>query len=150
MGAAERRGHWLWYSPNVWVFHRRRKTLGAYLEQVHRYGWGRANAIWHAPRTGHPGYFVPVAFVVYIGLLPCLMVLSPLALVPALAYGAACLLSATRVSLEYRRPSWLARLVFLYPMTHVAYGVGLMGRLLSLAVRRVPRTSHAGDVVAPD
>jgi len=132
MGHAEHRGMALWYSPRVWVFHRRRHDLRGYLKQVYRYGWGRANAVWRAPRTAHPAYFVPVAFLAYLLGLPLLAVGSVLFWLPLGAYGVGTVVAATRIALRHRRPGWLLPLLALFPATHVTYAVGLCTQLVRL------------------
>jgi succinoglycan biosynthesis protein ExoA len=129
MGHAGHGGHELWYSPELWVHHRRRRDLLGYLAQIHRYGWGRAFALRSAPGTFHLAYFVPVVLFVYVVALPGLVFVTPLALLPLVAYAALC--SGVALGIGVRRKRILDALVLapLFPLTHLAYAVGLVSAL---------------------
>lgn len=130
MGVARGRGVSMWYSPEAFVFHRRRRTLAAYCEQVNRYGEGRANAMRLAPNTVRLAYFVPLAFTAYLATLPMLAWASPWALAPLVAYFALDAAVSIATAIERGKPSWIVPLFALHPVTHVVYGVGLGRRLL--------------------
>ncbi|MFW5924550.1 MAG: glycosyltransferase [Myxococcota bacterium] len=143
MGQAQHRGARMWYAPELWVHHRRRRTFRGFVQQVHRYGWGRANAIAFAPRTVRLAYFVPVAFAGYLLLLvPGTVVLGAPAWLPVAAYGLGSVTAAARICAAHRRPAWLVPLVALYPVTHLAYASGLAKQLLRLLLRRLRRTTR--------
>jgi hypothetical protein len=136
MGHASQGGHRLWYAPELWVYHRRRTTVGEFLSQMYRYGWGRSNALRSAPGTFHPAYFVPVLFVGYLISVPLSPAALPLSLAPLGLYGL--LAVTTAVGVASRTGLWGASLAWTPPLLlgmHGAYAVGL--------VRGLARRSHA-------
>lgn len=126
MGQAASRGVRAWYSPRIFVHHRRRTTFAGYCEQIYRYGWGRANAMANAPGTARLIYFVPVGFLLYLLALPLLSRWSSWALLPLMAYGAGTFVASLGLVIRDRRPAWLPLLLGLYPITHVVYAAGLI------------------------
>lgn len=136
MGHAEREGFGLRYCPELWVHHRRRRTVRGYLSQLYRYGRGRANAIFAAPRTAHPVYLAPSLFVLYLLALPALAWLSPLVWLPLLVYAAGTTVASAVMAA--RRPRWFLPLLALFPATHIAYGLGVAVQLVRLVAGRGP------------
>jgi GT2 family glycosyltransferase len=148
MGRASHLGHRLWYSPTLWVHHRRRSSPAEHLVQVSRYGFGRGVAMNTGPRTIHLAFFAPLALLGYTASSPVLFLaggswaLSPLALYFALAA-----LSSVRIATRRGRPSWIAGLTVLFFLTHLAYGVGLVrGLVRGLEYRRKGRAASALDI----
>jgi glycosyltransferase involved in cell wall biosynthesis len=142
MGRAARLGHMLWYSPTLWVYHRRRFTWRDHMDQMRRYGFGRGIAIHFAPGTFHVAYFLPVGLLFYLLMLPALAATgSAWVLLPLGLYGA--LAVATSVSLAIRRGVWLNAPVLpaLFLLTHLAYAVGLLKGLVRGAGNRLARSS---------
>ena len=134
MGHASESGYALWYSPDLWVYHRRRRDFPGYVEQMVRYGRGRALAIRWAPRTFHLSYFVPVGLLVYLLALGPLLLWSSWWLAPGALYLLAVLVASLPIVISERRPHWLPVLVMLFLVTHVAYAVGLLGTLIRVAL----------------
>ncbi|HMJ12438.1 MAG TPA: glycosyltransferase [Polyangiaceae bacterium] len=141
LGRASQRGFALWYSPDVWVYHRRRYSLRAYAVQLVRYGRGRALALRAAPGTFHVAYFVPVAFGLYLAALPIFGFWGFWAYTPLLAYFGGTLLSSLLIAVRRRRAQWVLLLPGLFVLTHLAYAYGLVTGLI-----RTPR----GHAAAPD
>lgn len=146
MGEAAHRGVSAWYAPDVLVHHRRRKTLLSYCEQIHRYGWGRVNAIARAPGTARPTYFVPVFFLAYLLSLPVIAPLSPWALLPAVAYGAGTLGASIALAMRHREPTWGLYALALYPLTHVVYAAGIVRQALRFLFFPSLRAALRGEV----
>lgn len=136
MGHAESRGVAMWYEPSLAVHHRRRRTLAGHVEQVHRYGIGRANAIVSAPRTFRLAYLVPLGFVAYLASLPLTAWIGPVHLLPLAAYVVADAIASTIAASAMGRPSYLPAVFALFPITHVSYGLGLGRGLLRHAFAR--------------
>jgi len=137
LGHADRHGHLCWYVPSLWVHHRRRATLGGYIEQVHRYGRGRAQALVHAPKTFHVAYLVPVAWLSYLLALPLLVPFGAWAWLPLGAYALGIGGASLRAAIARRRPAWLLGLPALFALTHLVYAAGLVAGLLAELVRAV-------------
>ncbi len=132
MGHAVATGAKMAYVSALWVHHKRRDTLRGYVEQIFRYGAGRANALVFAPNTFRVAYFVPVALLVYTLGWPMLACLTPLAHVPMLAYAALTLIASLVAAVETRTPSFFVPLLALFPLTHLTYAAGLLSRLITL------------------
>ena len=130
MGSADARGHTLWYSPDVWVYHHRRGSLREYIPQILRYGRGRAIALGSAPRTFHPAYFVPVLFLGYLASLPVLAFFTPAAWLPLGAYCLGTVVASLKIAVVRRKPAWIVALPPLFLLTHVLYATGLLRGLL--------------------
>lgn len=128
MGRATRLGYGLWYSPELWVHHHRRATLGAHLDQVRRYGFGRGIAIHAAPGTFHLAYFAPVGLLVgvVVAIPSALLGAPPVVLAPLGVYVALAVLATVGIAAKRRRPGWLVRLPPLFALTHLAYALGLL------------------------
>jgi succinoglycan biosynthesis protein ExoA len=138
MGRAAHAGHRLLYSPEVWVHHRRRTNLSGYVEQMFRYGRGRALALLYAPGTFHVAYFAPVVLLAYVICLPALALLSLWSLLPLGLYALGSLVAALAIAFRRRRLAWLPGLIALFALTHVVYAAGL---LVSL-IRRPPSDAN--------
>jgi len=130
MGHADERGHVLWYCPEVWVYHRRRRDLRGYSAQVFRYGRGRALALRAAPRTLHPAYLAPPAFLAYLTTLPFALMVSAWGALPLAAYALGTTLASLKLGFERRRPGWVLPLLLLFPVTHCVYALGLIDGFL--------------------
>lgn len=127
MGRASRSGHRFWYSPDLWVHHRRRDTLRTHLQQMYRYGFGRGIAILSAPATFHPAFFAPVGLLVAIVVLPIVAHLwSPWALLPLGLYAVLAIGASMVVALRRRRALYAVLLPGLFTLTHLAYALGLL------------------------
>jgi succinoglycan biosynthesis protein ExoA len=130
MGRAAHAGHRLLYSPEVWVHHRRRTNWSGYVEQMFRYGRGRALALLYAPGTFHVAYFAPVVLLVYLIGLPALAWVSLWALAPLCVYALGSFVAAGAIALRRRRLGWLPGLITLFALTHIVYAAGLVASLI--------------------
>lgn len=140
LGQATSKRIGMWYEPSLAVFHRRRATMGGHVEQMIRYGEGRANALRAASHTFRIAYFVPVAFGVYLLSLPIVFVVGPIGWLPLAAYLVLDSVSAIAIAIAHRRAAWILGLFLLFPITHLAYGWGLARRLASRRRSPFPRT----------
>ena len=131
MGHASHAGHRLWYSPELWVHHRRRVTVPSFLAQMHRYGFGRGLAIHSAPGTFHAAYFLPVLLVGYLAMLPFLSYLGPASFAPLGVYCGLVLLTTAAIAIRAERHAHaLLLLPPLFFSAHVAYAFGLLRGLV--------------------
>jgi len=124
------------YEPSLVVYHDRRPNLRSFTKQMHKYGFGRGQVLVRRVKNVRTLYLLPVGLLVYLALLPVLAWLSLWAFVPLGAYLAWISGGALKVALGYSRARTTAFAVsfLLLPVTHVAYGTGV---LLGL-VRRPP------------
>jgi len=116
-------GHGLMHVPTMWVLRSQRTKLSAFARQMFSYGRGRSQQTLIAgPRS--PMSFVPLAFVLYLALLP-LMYAVPFAKIPLLAYLALDLIFTCVALVESASPT-APFLLFLFPLMHCANGFGLL------------------------
>ena len=113
------------YCPELWVFHERRRSVASFCRQVFLSGQGRVQIARLAPGSLLPVTALPLAFAVYLALLPWAASLGPWLLWPARAYALACAAEAAR--LAALKGDWRAalRLPWLVPLGHASYAAGM-------------------------
>ena len=123
-------GRRLWYDPEMIVWHRRRRTLRAFLTQMVRYGRGRATAFKLHPRTAPVSYFCAAALVVGTILTLPIWVLLPVLRLPAVVgwsgYGALVSLGTLTITAKNRNPMLLLLLPPLAVLHHLSLGLGFL------------------------
>ena len=124
MDELQKRGGKLLYDPELVVFRRPRRTLGAFVRMLRTYGRGRAEQFRETPTFGSALNFVPPGFLVYLVALPGLVAFGgKLALVPLALYFLAVLFQA----FEHMARGGFFRGLCALPLivlTHVLYGFG--------------------------
>jgi succinoglycan biosynthesis protein ExoA len=116
------------YEPGLSLYHERRPDLRSFARQIHKYGRGRGEVIVRNARTVRAPYFLPLALLAYLALLPLLAWLSLWALVPLAMYLVWVAAGALKVAISCkgRRMSAFALSVVLLVVIHGAYGIGLV------------------------
>lgn len=114
------------YYPDVVVFHKRRDNLPAFLKQSFGYGKGRARQNKITKSLPEAGVLIPVGFIVYLLLLPILFFLTPVALLPLLAYLAISLANAIWISARNKDILVMVSYPFLCFLNHCAYSIGYL------------------------
>jgi succinoglycan biosynthesis protein ExoA len=113
------------FDPQMHVFHKRRSSLGAFLDQIQSYGFGRAQQVTRAPLLSHPAFLVPGAVLLWCLFIP----FFPVLVIPSLFFLAVhCIASgvAGYSCEEIRRTGWKG-LIASIPLTgliHICYGFG--------------------------
>lgn len=116
-------GHKLIHHPAMAVLRSQRPSLRAFARQMYTYGRGRAQQTLLAGLRS-PISLVPLAFVVYLALLPILP-MAGYRWLPLIAYLACDLVFTIGAVLSCRTPA--AFLLFcLFPLMHCANGIGLL------------------------
>jgi len=120
------------YEPRLAVYHDRRPDLRSFIQQMHKYGFGRGQVLDRSFRVLGTPYLLPVALLIYLALLPVLAWLSLWAVVPLGVYLAWIVGGASTVALGYshRRRTAFAVSFVLLPIIHVAYGTGVLKGLV--------------------
>lgn len=122
-----RAGGILLHDPKLAVYRSQRPTLAAFARQMFRYGRGRGEQTRIAGFTGLMP-FVPPAFVLYLLTLP--FAPHPVWYLPAVFYLMAALLCALRAAISLRTPAFLLLVPLLFPLLHIANGLGLLAGFL--------------------
>jgi glycosyltransferase involved in cell wall biosynthesis len=132
--------------PNIRVIYYPRRTLRSYAT------WVFVGARWLFSARAFSGTsmilwrnLIPPAFVAYHGLVLATAVFAPAltlgAMAPLLAYYLLCLLLALRIGIERADPLLGAAVLIVFPLTHIAYGLGAICGMLTMAAGRKPSFS---------
>lgn len=132
------------FFPQLFVYHRRRKTVLSFFLQIFSYGFGRAQQSVNCPTSSHPAFFAPS---IVIASLPLLWQRPEL-------WGIYLLLAFFGAvdSRNIRQLGWRA-IVLAVPMTaiiHLAYGLGMWRGFFHQASRIFPfKPVRPPEIVAP-
>ncbi len=121
-------GYRLLYSPSMSVCRSQRTTLKAFVRQMFSYGRGRGQQTVMTSSYSVTS-FIPLFFVMYL-ILALMCIKQVFMLVPLVIYLTAALASALMVLSRSGRLFSLL-LIGIYPLMHIANGVGLLYGLLS-------------------
>lgn len=127
---AKRAGCKVAYAPDIVVFNRRRNSWGALWKQIFNYGAMRVRMETPGELLGHPKFFAPSAFALYLLTFPVAAWLGWLWLLPLGAYAVQSLVFAALRALSCRRPEYVLLLPPVFLWIHLAYGMGFLSRLL--------------------
>ena len=120
----QKAGHRQMMSPDISVYHRRRKNWGGFCLQIFYGAAGRFQMAWLRPSSFSPVFFVPTAFLIYILSLPFWH--SPSALIPLAAYGALLFGESVRFYAENKDLKGALCVLILFPSCHLSYGLGFL------------------------
>lgn len=121
------------YSPEVVVYHHRRRVFKPHLKQIWGYGTHRGYFAKKFPENSRQlTYFIPSLFVLFNAIgIPLAVILPSLFLMPFLviigAYFAACIASGSAT----RNAKVGLMVIAGIPLTHVVYGIGFLKGLVS-------------------
>ena len=122
------------HDPKMKVFRNQRTTLLEFGKQLFRYGRGRAEQFFEAPRLHHLVFSIPSLFVVYLFSLIFLKI--PFLLLPLLCYLFLNLMESTLSSIKLKRIFPIFFLPIAFIIMHTSFGVGyiygVIKRLLGL------------------
>lgn len=120
-----RQGLGMWYDPRLAVFHERRPSLATFARQVFGYGRGRGRVVRRSVENFRPSFLAPIAFLVYLAMLPLLTTVTTLAPAPLGIYALLVAAQAVQIQWSLDQMRWVApEAMFLIVCVHVCYGVG--------------------------
>jgi GT2 family glycosyltransferase len=126
------RGFKLSYDPGIRVFRESDKTLHDYFRRILFYGWGRGRQFRLSPsKTGIVRFF-PLAFFLYLVILPFLYRLF--FYLPVFFYLVMILLAALKKGLQKRSLIVCSLLPLMFFLTHMAFALGTLQGLLTKKV----------------
>lgn len=130
-------GYKIWYDPSIISYQYARPTLGKMLKQKYLNGFWIGKTIWICPQCFSLYHFVPLVFVVS---LICLASLSFISYIPffllCCLYGVFDLCN-TVLSIVKNKNFKMAILILIFPMLHIAYGIGtLLGLFVFSDIRK--------------
>ena len=120
------------YDPRLIVLHHRRTSLRALGRQCFRYGAGRARQTRLTGVRPGAGVVIPLLFLLYLGLLPALMTLQPIAAMPLAVYAGLVGTWSIATVFRARDPALLGALPPAVLTVHVAYPTGFLVESLRL------------------
>ena len=120
------------YDPRLVVLHHRRTSLRALGRQCFRYGAGRARQTRLTGVRPGAGVVIPLLFLLYLGLLPALMTLQPIAAMPLAVYAGLVGTWSIATVFRARDPALLGALPPAVLTVHVAYPTGFLVESLRL------------------
>ena len=124
MDNIQREGGKLLYDPELFVWRRPRRTLGAFARMLRTYGRGRAEQFRETPTLGSALNFVPPLFLVYLlVVMPAALFIGPVAFGPLVFYAFAVFLQGLALIPSggiFRSIGALPLIV----LSHVLYGFG--------------------------
>jgi len=134
------------YDPAAVVTRPRSESVAAHLRQILFYGVGRMKQTFYRPNVLCLVHMIPAFFLLYLAIVPWLGI--PLLLAPLVLYGAMLVVFSAKGGLGAGSAGVSAVLLLLFPLTHLAYGAGLIIGFLRYAfLRWRPRKGSAELVV---
>ena len=128
LGRLQRKGYKLRYDPDFFVYHHRRKNLQGYIKQIFNWGAGRTLHMSGRPAHFNPVFLVPLAFLAYLLTLAFfspLWYLAPLGLYILLDFA-----FSVSASIKEGCICTFFMMLWLFPLTHIVYALGLIWGLV--------------------
>lgn len=128
---AKKEGYKIAYSPEIFIYHRRRATLKGLWKQFFNYGFTRVKKEKALRNKISLLYLLPSLFIIYlILLLPLSLLSAGLFLIPLQIYIILVLISSIKQAIKFRDLEAILILPFIYPLIHISYGFGLLKGLM--------------------
>ncbi len=130
MNRLDRSGRTLLYDPSLRVYRSQRRTFREFVIQMAKYGKSRVEHFLIRPAAVELLFLVPLAFAIYLVLLPWLCVMDVprtgrlVAIAPGALYLILAVLSAGAIMMRTGNPSLGALALPLFPVVHLGYAVG--------------------------
>ena len=119
-------GHIVAYSPDIFVYHRRRADIRGLIKQIFDYARVRPKAYGLKQGLSTVFFFVPTLFLLYLVFLSTLAMISSLFLIPLIVYFLLSFSVSFYESLNHRSPLAFVILPFIFLIIHLAYGSGFL------------------------
>ncbi len=127
---AKKYGYKIAYSPDIFIYHRRRPTLNGLWKQFSNYGFTRVKKERSLNEKINFLYLLPSIFLIYILLLIPLLFISLVFIMPLLFYILIIIISGLKQIIAYNDLKAIFLLPFIYPLIHISYGYGLLRGLM--------------------
>lgn len=116
------------YSPDIVIYHKRRRSLLAFAKQIFTYAYVRPS-VRKIKKTEYTSilFLVPSIFLIYLLLLPFLAALTKIFLLPLYAYSILNLLITVIVAISQKSLWSILFLPVTFLTLHLSYGVGFLG-----------------------
>jgi len=124
------KGYIMMYDPEAYIYRSQRKSLPEFISQLFAYGKGRIDQTLLRPLRIRPFYFVPLAFCLYMILLP-LLAHIPWAFIPFVLYLLFALSESFRIALKNSDWRILPVMPPIFFVMHISHGCGLLWGLVN-------------------
>jgi len=131
---AKKEGFKVAYSPDLVIYHKRRETLGAMIKQIASYGSTRTKKESLIQTAKKPFFLMPSLFCIYIILLFILSILKFIGIIqlnyllfaPLILYYLINIIFSAFESVKNKDVAAFFPLLFIFPLIHISYGVGMI------------------------
>ncbi len=123
---AKSQGFKIAYSPDIYVFHRRRNSIKEFAKQNFNYGLTRPKKESFFQSLKHLTFTIPAFFTFYLALFPVLFLIHPILLAPLILYIILSLSFSTHLSIKNSDFKALLLLPFIFFTIHIVYGLGFI------------------------
>lgn len=121
-------GFELKYNKKLSIYRNHRKNIFDLAKQFHHYGVGRMKQFLHNFSLEDILFIVPISFFLYLA---TLIFFHPFwYLIPLLLYIFLGVATSLKASIKYKRPDLLLTMLFIFPIIHLSYAVGLLHEFL--------------------
>jgi len=118
---AKKMGLKIAYSPDVFIYHKRRSNINGFVKQIFDYARLRSN------NKGRNYLFqVPSLFVIYVLLLPMLYFINILFIAPLILYYALVIIFSVYESILQKDLLTMPIMPFIFMIVHLTYGLGFI------------------------
>jgi len=124
----KKKGYEMLYSPEIFVYHQRRKSLSSMMEQFFRYGRGRGQMTRIHPLSAPWFTLLPSVLILYI--ISILIFHNILYLIPFIFYVFLDAIFSFIISLRHKESGAFFLLFILFPLVHLSYGIGFLVGLI--------------------
>lgn len=118
------------YSPNIFVYHKRRANFKSLIKQIFSYGRTRPKKEPLLETLKSPFFLIPSIFLIYLSFLPTLLAINILTLTPLIIYLALNIYFSIYQSISNKNFKALFPLPFIYLAIHLSYGAGFIYGLI--------------------
>ena len=114
------------YSPDIPVFHLRRKNTKDLSKQIFNYGITRPQKESLSQTLKKPLFIVPALFIIYLSIFPILAIIHPIFILPILLYILLSIFFSLYESSKNNNLSSFPILPFIFFTIHLMYGIGFI------------------------
>src|SRR3989338_3960692 len=123
---AKRSGFKIAYSPEIYVYHRRRASIREFARQIFNYGVTRPKKESFKETLKHPSFLIPPIFTIYIPLSLILYNFNTLFAYPLILYAVTNILFSLYECIKNKDIKVLPVLPLLFFIIHISYGIGFI------------------------
>ncbi|MBI2671726.1 hypothetical protein HYX16_02220 [Candidatus Woesearchaeota archaeon] len=127
---AKKAGFKIAYTPDIFIYHRRRPTIRLLWKQFYNYGYTRVKKEREEKQGIKFLYFLPSFFLIYLIFAIPFAFYHEASLIPIIIYLFLVLLSSLKQTIKFNDIKAIFLLPFIYPVIHLSYGYGLLKGLI--------------------